>query len=431
MADWDITTAGATLEFDATFGRMFTKPLAIDTNHFLEVWQGNGSDGFAAILAVNTSTWAVTTASDPLEFDTQSCTDPSSVLIDANHALIFWGDSAADGRCQVITVNTTTWAVTTASDPLEFDTADGTNHCCAKIDDTHFIDFWKGNLNDGYAQVFAVNTTTWAVTTAGSVLEYDTANGSLNSCVTVDGNHVINLSVNGSSKTSIDVFEINTTTWAISQANTLEINEATLTINRNVLIIDSTHIADASAPSADNDGFVRIHEINTSTWAVTEKSSLEFDTQDYRSSSIQPLALIDSSHFILAWGGPDSGADTGWDGFAQVFAVNTSTWAVSTAAASFEFDATQGEWPALSNAIAGTGGSKYLAVWCGAADDAFAQVLSVAMPPPTVVLNSPADASSDSDTTPTLNFTGSGTGGGGLLEYVVQVDTVDTFDSQA
>lgn len=51
-------------------------------------------------------------------------------------------------------------------------------------------------------------------------------------------------------------------------------------------------------------------------------------------------------------------------------------------------------------------------------------------PKPTVVLNSPADASSDADTTPTLDFTGTDTDGDSI-EYNVQVDTVNTFDGSA
>ena len=47
---------------------------------------------------------------------------------------------------------------------------------------------------------------------------------------------------------------------------------------------------------------------------------------------------------------------------------------------------------------------------------------------PTTVLNSPADASSDTDTTPTLNFTGTDSGGE-TLEYNVQINTSNTLDT--
>lgn len=49
--------------------------------------------------------------------------------------------------------------------------------------------------------------------------------------------------------------------------------------------------------------------------------------------------------------------------------------------------------------------------------------------PPTVALNSPADASSGSDSTPTLNFTGTDADGDDI-RYNVQVDTLTTFQTQ-
>lgn len=47
---------------------------------------------------------------------------------------------------------------------------------------------------------------------------------------------------------------------------------------------------------------------------------------------------------------------------------------------------------------------------------------------PTVVLNNPLDASSSTDDTPTLNFTGTD-GDGDTIEYNVQIDPANTFDS--
>lgn len=50
--------------------------------------------------------------------------------------------------------------------------------------------------------------------------------------------------------------------------------------------------------------------------------------------------------------------------------------------------------------------------------------------PPSVVLNSPADASATTDTTPTFDFTGTDPNGDSV-RYQVQIDTVNTFDGQA
>lgn len=49
---------------------------------------------------------------------------------------------------------------------------------------------------------------------------------------------------------------------------------------------------------------------------------------------------------------------------------------------------------------------------------------------PTTVLNNPADASSDSDTTPVLDFTGTDANADSI-EYNVQIDSVNTFNSQS
>ncbi|PIP46425.1 MAG: hypothetical protein COX15_00695, partial [Candidatus Colwellbacteria bacterium CG23_combo_of_CG06-09_8_20_14_all_42_19] len=50
--------------------------------------------------------------------------------------------------------------------------------------------------------------------------------------------------------------------------------------------------------------------------------------------------------------------------------------------------------------------------------------------PPTVVLNTPTDTQTITDTTPTVEFTGTDTEANDI-EYNVQIDTVDTFDSQS
>jgi hypothetical protein len=60
------------------------------------------------------STWAVTTANSALEFDTQNCYENSSIIIDSNHFLNFWRGTDGDSFAQVMAVNTSTWAVTTA-----------------------------------------------------------------------------------------------------------------------------------------------------------------------------------------------------------------------------------------------------------------------------------------------------------------------------
>jgi hypothetical protein len=313
------------------------------------------TDGFAQTLAVNAGTYAITTAAARFLFDTDVGSHNCAVLMDANHFINFWSGASADGFVQTMVVNTTTWAVTTAAAQLEFDTQNCTYTTAQKIDDTHAIAWWLGGAatTDGLVQTFAINTTTWAVTTAAARLQFDTDVGSWNASYPIDENHFINF-------------------WT----------------------------------GASGDGFAQVFTVNTSTWAVTTAAAqLEFDTQDHVTNSKTSVAKIDTNHFIHVWAGPDTAAGTAYDGFAQIFEVNTTTWAVTTASAPFEFDTTQGEYNSISEKIAGTT-DKYLNIWSGSGDDGFAQVFKVQSPPYQVVLNSPADAGSTTDTTPTLDFTG-------------------------
>jgi len=156
MAVYEVTTANASLEFDAVNGEE-NSCYQIDSNHFINFWTGADDDGYVQVFTVNTSTWAVTTANASLEFDTGRCYSNSCYQIDSNHFINFWQGLDIDGYVQVFTVNTSTWAVTTAAASLEFDAVNGEDNSCYQIDSNHFINFWTGANYDGFVQVFTID----------------------------------------------------------------------------------------------------------------------------------------------------------------------------------------------------------------------------------------------------------------------------------
>jgi len=86
------------------------------------------------------------------------------------------------------------------------------------------------------------------------------------------------------------------------------------------------------------------------------------------------------------------------------------------------FGVATGNWASIGN---------YGATTVTLAHTSFKGTMSIALAPevsPTVALNTPADAGTVSTSTPTLNFTGTDINGD-TVEYNVQVDTVNTFDS--
>ena len=104
------------------------------------------------------ATWAVTTAAASLKFEQVYGYYNSCYQIDSNHFINFWGGADYDGFVQTFAVNTSTWAVTTAAASLEFDTVLGYYNSCYQIDSNHFINFWSGANGDGFVQTFVVTT---------------------------------------------------------------------------------------------------------------------------------------------------------------------------------------------------------------------------------------------------------------------------------
>jgi hypothetical protein len=345
----------------------------VDANHAIVFWRNydgmGGAGGHAQIFTINTSTWAVTTAAASFQFDTLVGSTSSCFQIDSAHFINFWMGPDSDGFVQVFAVDTSTWAVTTAAAALEFDTQSGSYSSCFQVDSNHFINFWMGPDNDGFVQVFAVDTSTWAVTTANANLEFDTTLGQYNSCFQVDGNHFINFWAGSGSDGYVQIFAVNTSTWAVTTAAAnLEFDTVSGQYN-SCFQVDSTHFIDFWAGSG-SDGYVQIFAVNTSTWAVTTAAaSLEFDTAMGLYNS---CAGIDSNHFIDLWR-----ATVG--GYIQVFAVDTSTWAVTTAAASLQFDTKTIAYTACVKVDA----SHIVVFWCSSGAswvDAYAQVFAVTVP---------------------------------------------------
>lgn len=377
MANYQTSVNAAPLEFDPTLMLWPSRPFAIDTTHFFMAYGGAASDGFAEIFTVNTSTWTVTTAAARLEHDTQNGTFNSVVQMDTNHFVDFFlgGAATLDGFAQTFTVNTTTWEVTTAAAKFLFDTDVGSANSALKIDSNHVINFWRGVGSDGFVQVFDINTTSWEVTTAAAQLEFETDFNQYNSAVQIDTNHFINFWSGELNDGYVQVFEVNTTTWAVTTAAARLEFDTTAAEQNSSAKIDDNHFINFWG-DATFDGFVQVFEVNTTTWAVTTAAaSLEFETDNYRTNSQNSVYQIDANHFFHAWAGPDTGASTAFDGFCQVFEVNTTTWEVTTASIVHEFELAQAEYNSIAP-IPGTDNQRYIIAFAGGGDDGFIGVLN-------------------------------------------------------
>lgn len=408
MANWDVTTAATPLTYTAYY-TFLSKPgiVLVDSNHVLVTHGDSSGDGIAQVFTVNTSTWAVTTANTSLEFDTADCDYVDLVAIDTNHFLNVWTGPGSDGWAQVLTVNTTTWAVTTANASLEFDTAQGTYVQAEKIDDNHFMVVWAGNGNDGFAQVFTVNTTTWAVTTAADRQEWNASNSTYNSTVKVDTNHFMVVSAQLASDGFAQVLTVNTTTWAVTtSAAAFEFDTQDIYFS-SVIEVDPTHYLVFWQTANQTQKNAQVLTVNTTTWAVTTAAALTSIDPDAGSSiyDMENLVQIDTNHFLSAYT-YTTGSLTN-PAYNEVFEVNTTTWAVSTVGAKLAVDASENYYSS-NFGLAKIDTSHYFMIWISAANDlGRAQVLNVEVPSSgtNVTVNADVVTTTTSLPTPTITTT--------------------------
>jgi hypothetical protein len=181
-------TKGTAYEFDTVQGK--TPALAqIDATHYLCTYAGNGDDGWAVVLTVNTSTWTITKGT-AYEFDTVQGKTPALVQINTTHYLCAYAGSGDGGWATVLTVNTSTWTITQGT-PFEFDPVKGKTPALAGIDSENYLCAYAGDGDDGYSMVLAVNTSTWTISGQSSAFEFDTQAGYTPALVGIDTAHYL------------------------------------------------------------------------------------------------------------------------------------------------------------------------------------------------------------------------------------------------
>lgn len=280
-------------------------------------------DGYDSLLILGeTSTWS---ASEVRE--------STLARVDDTHVIVFWSGVANDGFTQVMETSLVTGGLVPIGTALEFDAVNGTSNKCIRIDGTHFLNVWTGANSDAFAQVFLVNSTTFAVTAIGTPLEFDTTNGVAFSIAQVDANHFIVFYDNGDSGLGLaTILAVNLGTYAVTEpGSTLTFSSGEALSNSCVAIGNGTHFINFWHNVATLDGYAQVFSVNTTTWAITAIGTpLVFDSTsiDYLST----LSLGDGEHFVNSW-------YTATGGISQVFNVNPSTYAVTTAGSQLIFQA--------------------------------------------------------------------------------------------
>lgn len=325
----------------------------IDDTHYIAFWEGENNDGFVQVVEVNLQTGECTLLGTALEFDTSNNGDNSCLKIDATHFLNVWRGAGNDGFAQVFAVNTTSWAVTDVGTPLEFDVADNDFNSLTQLDANHFLNCYSGTSNVGIATVLEVDLGTYAVTAVGTPLTFESADASyITSAPLGDGQHVIVFWTDTDSDGKARVLNVDGS-WDVTTAGALfEFDTSEAFYNSCASLNDGEHFINFWK-GVDGDGFAQVFEVDLGTWAITALgTALEYDTDN--STGNKTIAVgNDDLHFLTMWRSNNS------DAVAQVFEVDGATFAVTASSDElFIADNTAGDI-----ALIGTTDFKILAVW--------------------------------------------------------------------
>ncbi len=221
---WEITAEDSPYNFANIIGiaiELWGNPVTIDSEHVLFAWTNATTNvGYSQVFEVDNSTWEITALSTATIFDASRGTNSSLSQIDANHFILFYTGASTDGFTVVLEVSLSTWAVSLAGSALEFDTSDATEMSGTLINGTHAINFWRGVAGDGFTRAFSINTGTWAITGESTALEFDTSDGRFNSCLQVSEFYYINFWAGSGNDGFVRVFNVNSSSYAVTAVGT-------------------------------------------------------------------------------------------------------------------------------------------------------------------------------------------------------------------
>jgi len=236
----------------------------------------------------------------------------------------------------------------------------GNTPALAIINATHCLCAYTGTGDDGWATVLTVDTASSTVSTEVP-FEYDTVGGKYAALARIDATHYLCAYTGPGNDGWAVVLTVNPGNWKISKGSAFEFDN-TLGVTPAIEKIDANHYLCAYTGPGSS-GWAVVLNVSSGTWTVSMGTPFEFDAVN---GEVPALSKIDDSHYLCAYQGPFN------DGWAVVLTVSGGSWTI-TNETPFEFDGVNGLAPALSRVDAG----HYLCAYTGEGNDGWAVVLTV------------------------------------------------------
>lgn len=235
-------------------------------------------------------------------FDATAASEISVIELSSGYYAIAYRGESSDGY--VKTFQLTSSDIYSEIEPLEHDTTFGGDNSICKIDATHFILAYKGGASSlGYIKTFTAN---YGSLTQTNVLNHDVAGGSYNSIIQIDATHYALAYSDGATDHGvIKIFTIDGS-FAITQTSTLTHDGTGTTYGHKLALIDSTH-------------FILAYSGGIKTFSIDGAYNItEIDSIPASGGSIQNAIIkLDSTHY--AWSGM-----VGVRGYVKIFEIDGS-----------------------------------------------------------------------------------------------------------
>jgi prepilin-type N-terminal cleavage/methylation domain-containing protein len=353
---------GSAIEFDAVIGQD-TALAQVDATHYLLAYTGSGDVGYALILTVDAVAGTITCGTES-EFDTTMGRTPALSQVDGTHYLCTYEGNSQEGYAVILTVNTSDWTIS-AGTALDFETNGADNSDLCQIDSTHYLCAYQGDMDDGYAVVLTVNTSTWEIT-AGSSLEFDTQDGKTPSLTQIDGTHYLCAYEGASGVGKAVVLTVDTGDWSISKKSPHTFDSGTI-LTPVLCSIDGIHHLCVWQGYADKDGQAVVLTVNDTMWTTSSETLFEFDMQ----ATEPALCKIDAETYVCAC------ESQGNAGSVVVLDVNLSDYSIARGVP-YEFDEYT---PDTSPDLCQIDSNNYLCSYTGDEADGWAVILCLGIRP--------------------------------------------------
>jgi hypothetical protein len=300
-----------TLEFDTSNG---CEPSIIHVfdDVYAIAYRGSGNDGFLKTVSINDSGEIDNSVIDTLEYDTSNGYEPSIIHVSGNVYAIAYRGSGSDGFLKTVFINANGRIGNSVIDTLEYDTSNGYEPSIIHVSGNVYAIAYRGSGSDGFLKTFTINTNGQIGNSAIDTLEYDTSSGYEPSIINVSG----------------DIY-------AIAYRG----------------IFDSGHLKTLSVDPSGN--------IGNST----------IDIYIFDNYGCEPCIIsISDDLFAIAYRGP------GNRGYLKTISITSSGDIAGYATDTFEFDASSGYEPVITN----TSGDIYALAYRGPGRDGFVKTVEIA-----------------------------------------------------